>query len=192
MGEKMMNQLRILAFSLLIFYAGLLAQIQPANPAKVGLGLNLGVQKPFCDVVHTGAGLAGEVMLRYLISPRINLSISGGYGFLNDGFVTKTFETNIIAADLKINLNLMKPGRINPIFCSVSASPITSMTSSSLMPSVQMPMQASVFPMALLFTAAVSNSLSIPNWPSILLPTIASQLVTRLMVQNPATIRTAM
>jgi len=114
MGEKMMNQLRILAFSLLIFYAGLLAQIQPANPAKVGLGLNLGVQKPFCDVVHTGAGLAGEVMLRYLISPRINLSISGGYGFLNDGFVTKTFETNIIAADLKINLNLMKPGRINP------------------------------------------------------------------------------
>lgn len=109
-----MNRLRILVFGLLLFSGTLGAQIYSENPSKMGIGFNVGFQKPYCDVPHTGAGLAAEAMARFILSPRFNLSVSLGYGLLNDGFVEKTFQTNLLAADLKANINLFKPGQINP------------------------------------------------------------------------------
>ncbi len=84
------------------------------NQSKFGIGLNAGVQKPFCDVLHTGLGPAGEFMMRFLVSNRFNLSMGIGYGLLNDGFTKNTFETNLITGDLKANINLLAPGRVNP------------------------------------------------------------------------------
>ena len=86
---------------------------QPKN-SKIGLGFNIGLQKPYCDVLHTGAGLAGEFMMRYLISNYFNLSLALGYGTLNDGFSYNTFVTDLISGDIKANINLSKPGGTNP------------------------------------------------------------------------------
>lgn len=81
---------------------------------NLGIGFNVGVQKPFCDVPHTGLGPAGEIQFKFLISDRFHLAFAPGFGLLNDGFTYKTFETNLITADLKVNINLFQPGRFNP------------------------------------------------------------------------------
>jgi len=82
--------------------------------SNLGWGLNVGVQKPFCDVLHTGVGPAGEFQLKFLVSNRINLSAGIGYGVVNDGFTDNTFVTSLITGDLKANINLLEPGGINP------------------------------------------------------------------------------
>ena len=84
------------------------------NSSNFAIGMNLGLQKPFCDVIHTGAGLAGEFMVKFLLNDRFNLSGALGYGILNDGFSNNTFETNLITGDLKANVNLLGPGKFNP------------------------------------------------------------------------------
>ncbi|HNY91237.1 MAG TPA: tol-pal system protein YbgF [bacterium] len=102
---------------LLIFTAIAPAQetttAQPKN-SRIGLGFNIGLQKPYCDVLHTGAGLAGEFMMRYLLSNYFDISLGLGYGTLNDGFSYNTFVTDLIAGDIKANIHLSKPGNTNP------------------------------------------------------------------------------
>jgi len=103
--------------ALLIFTAIASAQetgtAQPNN-SKIGLGFNIGAQKPYCDVLHTGAGLAGEFMMRYLLSNYFDISLALGYGTLNDGFSYNTFVTDLFAGDIKANIHLSKPGNTNP------------------------------------------------------------------------------
>lgn len=87
---------------------------QTQGGSSLGWGLNVGVQKPFCDVLHTGVGPAGEFMVKFLINNRITLSTAIGYGLVNDGFINNTFQTNLITGDLKANINLLEPGKVNP------------------------------------------------------------------------------
>lgn len=89
------------------------AAAQPKN-SKIGLGFNVGLQKPYCDVLHTGAGLAGEFMMRYLLSNYLDFSLAFGYGTLNDGFSYNTFVTDVISGDIKANIHLSRPGSTNP------------------------------------------------------------------------------
>ncbi|MBN2355594.1 tetratricopeptide repeat protein [candidate division KSB1 bacterium] len=81
---------------------------------NIGLGFNLGFQKAYCDVLHTGAGLAGEFMARFYLGKYFDLSFGLGYGTLNDGFTYNTFQTSLINGDLKANIHLTKPGKFNP------------------------------------------------------------------------------
>jgi len=82
--------------------------------SNLAIGFNAGLQKPFCDVLHTGVAPAGEVMFKLLVSDFFNLSFALGYGQLNDGFIKNTFVTNLISADLKANFNLITAGKFNP------------------------------------------------------------------------------
>jgi len=87
------------------------------SQSKLGFGINAGLHKPFSDVKGaTGFSPAGELQMKLLVSNRLNLSFGVGYGFLTDGFFDSKshFETNLIAGDLKANINLLDPGRINP------------------------------------------------------------------------------
>ncbi|HOT97262.1 MAG TPA: tol-pal system protein YbgF [bacterium] len=86
---------------------------QPKN-SKIGLGFNVGLQKPYCDVLHTGAGLAGEFMMRYLLGNYFDFSLAFGYGTLNDGFSYNTFVTDVLSGDIKANIHLSRPGSTNP------------------------------------------------------------------------------
>jgi tol-pal system protein YbgF len=89
--------------------------------AKLGIGLNAGVQKPYCDVLHTGLAPAGEVMMRLLLGKMFNISLSVGGGLLSDGFSYSTYSTTMAVADLKLNINLSSTGRMRP-YLSVGAS----------------------------------------------------------------------
>ncbi len=82
--------------------------------SNIGLGFNIGFQKPYCDVLHTGAGLAGEFMARFYLSKYFDLSFGLGYGTLNDGFIYNTFQTTLVNGDVKANIHLTRPGRWNP------------------------------------------------------------------------------
>lgn len=87
------------------------------NQSKFGIGLNAGLHKPFCDVKGaTGFSPGGELQVKFLVSNRFNLSLGMGYGYLTDGYFDPKshFETNMITGDLKANINLLEPGRINP------------------------------------------------------------------------------
>jgi tol-pal system protein YbgF len=108
----------VTTIAVLLLYAGFApAQVtgaaQPKN-SKIGLGFNIGMQKPYCDVLHTGAGLAGEFAMRYLLSNYLDLSLALGYGTLNDGFSYNTFVTDLITGDIKANIRLSRPGNTNP------------------------------------------------------------------------------
>lgn len=88
--------------------------LAPPKESKIGVGFNIGLQKPYCDVLHTGAGLAGEFMMRYLLGRYFDISLGLGYGTLNDGFSYNTFVTDVIAGDIKANIHLSRPGNTNP------------------------------------------------------------------------------
>jgi tol-pal system protein YbgF len=88
----------------------------------IGIGLNAGVQKPFCDVLHTGMAPAGELMLRFIASDILSLSLSVGGGVLSDGFNYYTYQTQLLTGDIKANISLAKTGRVRPyIFVGASA-----------------------------------------------------------------------
>ncbi|NIA29805.1 MAG: tetratricopeptide repeat protein [Actinobacteria bacterium] len=110
---KSKNLLRSLLIVALVIVQNAFAQDE-AKSSNLGVGMNLGLQKLFGDVKHTGVGPAGEFMARFLVNDRFNISLGLGYGLLNDGLVNNTFETNLITGDLKANINLLSPGRINP------------------------------------------------------------------------------
>ncbi|MBN1465497.1 tetratricopeptide repeat protein [candidate division KSB1 bacterium] len=80
----------------------------------LGIGFNGGIQKPFCDVLHTGLSLAGEGFMRFLISDGFNVRLGVGYGELSDGFSYRTFHTTVFNADLKAHLYLVKSGAFRP------------------------------------------------------------------------------
>ncbi len=82
--------------------------------SNIGVGFNLGLQKPYCDVLHTGVGLAGEFMMRFLVGDYLDVSVGLGYGTLNDGFSYNTFVTDMITGDVKANIHLTRPGKTNP------------------------------------------------------------------------------
>lgn len=100
----------LLAAVLVVSATGLAQETPPA----LGIGFNLGLQKPYCDVLHTGFTLAGEGQLRYPFSNRFNLALGLGYGQLSDGFTKRTFTTNVFNADLKANLYLLSSGVFRP------------------------------------------------------------------------------
>ncbi len=103
------------AFSILV---AVLAVVIPASAQEdsptLGIGFNLGLQKPYCDVLHTGFTPAGEANLRFLLGKYYNLGIGLGYGQLSDGFSKRTFTTNVFNADLKGNLYLTSGGPLRP------------------------------------------------------------------------------
>lgn len=99
----------------------LLVQSAASGDSKLGIGLNAGVQKPYCDVLHTGIAPAGEVMVRFLASDYLTLSLSVGGGVLSDGLSYYTYQTKMVTGDLKANLSLVKTGRIRP-YLTVGAS----------------------------------------------------------------------
>jgi len=122
---------KVLIHTLLLFGLLLggtvLAQQEGEGDSKLAFGLNLGLQKPFVDIAgyvpvrdgelyhHTAFAPAGEVMAKLLINNRFNLSLALGYGIVGDGFFdTSSYETNILNVDLKANINLMDPGKVNP------------------------------------------------------------------------------
>ena len=81
---------------------------------KLGYGFNIGGQKVYCDVLHTGVGPGMEAYLKYLVSDRFNMTCSFGFGELNDGLLKNTFRTNLITGDLKGHLCLTQPGSVIP------------------------------------------------------------------------------
>ena len=88
----------------------------------LGIGINAGFQKPYCDVLHTGVAPAGEVMVRFLASDYLSLSLAVGGGVLSDGLSYYSYQTNLITGDLKANISLVKTGRVRPyIFVGASA-----------------------------------------------------------------------
>jgi len=78
-----------------------------------GVGLDFGVQKPYCDILHTGLGLVGGGNVRFLPSDAFNLNLGVGYGMLNDGFSYHSFVTDVMNLDLKGNVNLLQ-GNFRP------------------------------------------------------------------------------
>ena len=97
-----------------LIVAGIAQSQDQTGGGNIALGFNAGLQKPFCDVLHTGLAPAGEFMVKLLISNKFNLSVAAGYGQLNDGFTKNSFVTNLVTADLKANLNLTSAGKITP------------------------------------------------------------------------------
>jgi tol-pal system protein YbgF len=94
---------------------GLFAQ-KSSTLSKMGIGMNVGFQKLYGEsqVDPTGFAPAGEVLAKYMLSDRINISVGLGFGLLNDGPLTSTFNTNLITGDLKLNVNLLPQSKINP------------------------------------------------------------------------------
>jgi tol-pal system protein YbgF len=110
---------RVYSWFALILVGGILVSITNPSHAqnsdsKLGIGANIGLQKPFCDIQHTGAGLTGSALMRFIMSDKFDFAITVGYGELNDGFDYNSFETSTINADLKINYHLKKTGRFDP------------------------------------------------------------------------------
>ncbi len=112
-----------------LFLSSLALGLCSANAAEkqgpaIGIGLNAGVQKPYCDVLHTGMTPAGELMLRFVANDILSLSLSVGGGLLSDGFSYYTYQTQLISGDIKANISLAKSGRVRP-YLFVGASTIS-------------------------------------------------------------------
>ena len=104
----------LIVFAAIVFTTSeVFAQEEETRPT-FGIGFNAGVQKPFCDIQHTGLSLTGEGFMRFLISDRFNVRLGLGYGELSDGFSHRTFHTNVFNADLKGNIYLLKSGVFRP------------------------------------------------------------------------------
>ncbi len=86
---------------------------QQSEPS-FGLGANIGLQYPYCDIDPAGVSLAGEAQMRFLLSNRFNIGVGLGYGQLSDGFSKRTFHTNVFNADIKGNLFLISKGWFRP------------------------------------------------------------------------------
>ncbi len=85
-----------------------------AKSSNLGIGMNLGFQKLFGDEDPTWFAPAGEFMAKFLVNDRFNISMGLGYGLLWDHYFERKFETNLITGDIKANINLLSPGKINP------------------------------------------------------------------------------
>ncbi len=71
---------------------------------RLGVGFNLGAQKLFGDVLHTGFGIAFEGYAKYQIKSNFFVGAGLGYGELSDGTFRvdkSTFITDMLTADLK-------------------------------------------------------------------------------------------
>ncbi len=88
-------------------------ETQQSEPS-FGLGANVGLQYPYCDIDPAGLSLAGEAQMRFLLSNRFNIAVGLGYGQLADGFSKRTFHTNVFNADIKGNLYLISKGWFRP------------------------------------------------------------------------------
>ena len=89
---------------------------QSNSGSNFGMGLNVGVQKPFCDKEHTAVAPAGEFMAKYFFSKKFSLTFGLGFGMLGDGyFDDSSFETNLITGDLRANIGLLDPGKSQSI-----------------------------------------------------------------------------
>jgi tol-pal system protein YbgF len=101
-----------------LFAVVLMALAAPSSGQEkkpsIAIGANLGLLMPFCDIVTTGVAPAGEAQMRFLLGDRLNVALSLGYGQLSDGLSKRTFYTNVINADLKGNLYLLKTGKFRP------------------------------------------------------------------------------
>lgn len=113
--KRILSTLVILVFLTYAISAFGQGTMNPApKKSNIGVGFNMGLQKPYVDVLHTGVGLAGEFMMRFLIGNYLDVSLGLGYGTLNDGFSYNTFVTDMISGDIKANIHLTKPGKTNP------------------------------------------------------------------------------
>lgn len=104
----------LLFISLFLFSQQGVSQEEAQTQPSFGLGANVGLQYPFCDIAPAGNSLAGEAQMRFLLSNRFNIGVGLGYGQLADGFSKKTFHTNVFNADIKGNLYLISKGWFRP------------------------------------------------------------------------------
>ncbi len=110
---KSKTLLRSLLIVALVISQNAFAQDE-AKSSNLGVGMNLGFQKLFGDVVHTWFAPAGEFMTKFMVNDRFNISMGLGYGLLWDHYFERSFQTNLITGDIKANINLLSPGRVNP------------------------------------------------------------------------------
>lgn len=88
---------------------------------KLGLGFNIGAQKLYSDYEKSNFAPGVEALMRFVLSPRFNLSLHLGYAELAAAALDSTwyrdypaFRTNLIYSDLKGNLALKITGRFRP------------------------------------------------------------------------------
>ncbi|MBN2009378.1 tetratricopeptide repeat protein [candidate division KSB1 bacterium] len=77
---------------------------QTIDQDRLGIGFNLGAQKLFGDVVHTGFGLGFEAYAKYKINEQFSTGLAMGYGELSDGTFhldASYFTTNMLTFDVK-------------------------------------------------------------------------------------------
>ena len=87
---------------------------QETSKPKMGIGINFGLQQPYCDIPTTGVAPASEAFLRYQLGNRFQLRLGAGLGQLSDGFSKRTFHTNTLNLDLKGNIYLLTQGSFLP------------------------------------------------------------------------------
>jgi len=112
--SRRISAIAIVLATIALASTAIFAQEEVEQRPTFGIGFNGGVQKPYCDVLHTGLALAGEGFMRFMISDRFHLRLGLGYGQLSDGFSQRTFHTNVFNADLKGNLYLSNKGFFRP------------------------------------------------------------------------------
>jgi len=110
--SKRISAIAITAF--VLASTAIFAQEDVEYRPTFGIGFNGGVQKIYCDIAHTGLAMTGEGFMRFMLSDRFNLRLGLGYGQLSDGFSQRTFHTNVVNADLKGNIYLLKNGLFRP------------------------------------------------------------------------------
>ncbi|MDZ7261420.1 MAG: tetratricopeptide repeat protein, partial [candidate division KSB1 bacterium] len=63
----------------------------------------------------TGIGIGAEGLANYfLIKNRLSITLSAGFGWLNDGFLHHTFNTNLLTLDVKGTYWILPVERVNP------------------------------------------------------------------------------
>ncbi len=93
------------------------APAQTLTAGRLGLGVNMGGQRIYCDKPKTGVGFGMEVYAKYVVNPRFFAIGSFGYGELSDGtliFDKCTFSTDVLNLDLKAAVNLLTDGKLVP------------------------------------------------------------------------------
>jgi len=82
---------------------------------KLGIGFDVGGQKLYGDVRHSGVGPAFEGVLSYSIADRYRLTATLGYGQVNDGLFDHHFVTPMVNFDLRASYHIIPGERWTPL-----------------------------------------------------------------------------
>ncbi|MBN2009993.1 tol-pal system protein YbgF [candidate division KSB1 bacterium] len=112
-----MKKITIIIIGILL--GGSVANAQLINKDKVGIGFNMGAQKIYCDIPHTGFALGLEGYAKYNFSKYVSATAGLGYGELSDGTFhidKSTFTTRMLTVDVKAAVNPLPDLAVKPIF----------------------------------------------------------------------------